>query len=528
MSPQPGTMRRLLGELPWILSVLVAVVAIQVAVPNLHHPRGSNWPAYFEAAEFFWDPTASYHGWRPPIHPYIHATLGQQIGFLAAGQLLARIGVSAIVLGAALTGRALGGPWVGALAALVVPFLQTAVEATTWMNMYPLSASAGSLGVAMGCVAARWPRVLPALLAGALTGLAWKINHLSLALIPTAGCLVALGAAARLPAVRRVALGLAFVLGVGGAVGLDRWIVHTYEVPQEDMSTQILTRRAEITRELKALGGSDPKFSACTDFVAKAPNLPELTNACARQFIAANWGTLRAEDCAPPAHYLWLLLPCLLIPAGWSGQRRWNRIRSSLGSTVAFAGPGAAMMIGAAWTTYSEKYMLSLVFLLAVLIPLASARLGGVVGAALKRRRRGRQVGLLIAALWLLFGWPRPQGWHADAITLPHDWEYVAGDVAAYAAENMGPSDLFLDCVPLRIDLVLLPQQISHKSGLITQSPCSDWIVDPPEAEGQVWLLSRAFDALPHTHDTTIAAHGWTQVRQYPEEHTLWVRKATE
>ena len=87
----------------------------------------------------------------------------------------------------------------------------------------------------------------------------------------------------------------------------------------------------------------------------------------------------------------------------------------------------------------------------------------------------------------------------------------------------MTQNDLLLDCVPLRIDLALLPNTIPSRFGIGTQEPCSGWIKTPPKAEGKIYMLTRTFPALPHTAPQNIAASGWRQLKRFDAEHTLWV-----
>ena len=487
----------------------------------MDHPWGSNWPHYFESAHFFWDPTSAYFGWRTPMYPLLLASLGKPMGYVAAAHTIAKVSAVILVFSAGALGRAWQGSIAGALAALCVPMMQCAVESAAWTNMYPLAAATAALAIAIGAILARWPNIALALLGGVLAGLAWKLNHLGLVTVPIVGGLLCVGLTLPATAIKRTLLASAFMLGVGSAHGLDRWVVTHWQVPQEDLNTQVVQRRREELVRIRDSG--DPKFTACTDFTPKTLNLPELTNACAMQFLDSNYGTVTAEDCGPSPALLLLLVPLALLPAPRS--RTWaSRLRSSATSALLIGGASGAIYLGAAWTSYSEKYILAFVPLLLCLLPVAGARAGGLIGGFFKRGKMGIWLGLLTATVMAITTWPKPQGLHADAPRIDSSWEVVSGQAAAWARTTMTQDDLLLDCVPLRVDLALLPNTMPNRFGIGTQEPCSGWIRTPPKADGQVYMLTRTFPELPHTAPKNIAAAGWRRLSRFDAEHTLWVR----
>jgi hypothetical protein len=523
-SRRVGT-RILIREAPWLVAVAVSTGLIWAAIPALDHPAGSNWPIYFQSAAYFWDPTAAYSEWRTPLFPLALATLGDAMGYVAAAHRIALLSVAALVLGAAGIARCVSGPVAGAVAALCVPMLQCAVEMGTWSNMYPMAAGTCALALAAGAATARWPTIGGAALAGLLAGLAWKLNHLGLLAVPVVIGLGILGADRLQGWIRRGLLLGAIGLGLGSAAGLNHWVVQHWRVPQAEMQVQVLQRRRE---ELERIRDSrDQSFSACIDLEPKPLNLAELSSPCARQFFGMNWGTLRSEDCAPPPWTMLGLMALSLLPAGWAAGRR-EAWRSSLSMLVLVGGPAAAFILGALWTAYAEKYMVVFVPLMAALLPVAGARLGTALGRLGGHPVRGRWLGLGLAVLVGVFHWPRPTGLYADAPRLSYDWEAISGDAARWAKANVGPEDLLLDCVPLRVDLAMLPTKIPQRYGVGTQEPCSGWILTPPEASGRIYMLTRTYPKLPHTDPQEIASSGWLLLRSFDATHHLWVRQASD
>jgi hypothetical protein len=513
-------------ELIWLVGVGIAAALILIANPALDHPWGSNWPHYFESAQFFWDPTSAYFDWRTPMYPYLLATLGQHLGFVGAAQLIAQLSAVLLVLGAGLLGRATSGPVVGAIAALSVPALQCAVESATWSNMYPLAAAVMGLALAAGAVTARWPTLVGAGIAAGFAGLAWQLNHLGLVAVPMTIGLIALGMVVHIPRRRWPLWALVVALGMGGPVAVDQWIVSRFSVPQTELSKQVLQRRTEELERIRDSPDGRVLFPGCTDFDPKPLNIDELTNRCARQMLANSYGTLRAEDCAPPAWMLLLLIPVALLPASWA-RGRAERVASSLSTGLLVGGPAAAILLGAAWTNYSEKYMLAFVPVMVLLIPLGGARLGALVGGFVGHMARGRAVGWIAAGLWVALIWPQPQGFEADAPRIQRSWETMSGEAAAWARSEMDPGDLLLDCVPLRVDLALLPDVVPYRFGIGIEADCREWLKHPPDAQGTVWLIHRTFAELPQTHRAAVASYGWETVHDFGGGHTIWRRRAT-
>jgi hypothetical protein len=181
-------------------------------------------------------------------------------------------------------------------------------------------------------------------------------------------------------------------------------------------------------------------------------------------------------------------------------------------------------LIAAAWTSYAEKYIISYLGMMVLLAPMAGDRLGGWLGAAIDRVSLGRVLGLLFAATWIVTIWPGAQGPFADKPNIQRDWESHAGDIAEWAKQNLGPDDLLIDCVPLNVDLVLLPSVANIKEGVSTGHDCRRWVVQPPKTAGQTFLVQQSFPHLIQTQPKSLLKHGWVLVRTLDDSHRLWTR----
>jgi hypothetical protein len=486
------------------------------AIPELNHPWGSNWPMYFESARFFWDPTAAYFGWRPPLYPLLLATVGDAFGYVAAAHWIAQCSMVITVLFSGLVARLMAGVTPAAIAALSIPLLQCAVEGSMWTNMYPPAAAAMSISAALSVGVWRRPSVGLVLVAGLAAGFAWRMNHLGLVAIPLGLGMTVLAATSLRRAVIFSAL---FSLGISGAVSVDHWIVERWGVPQENLASQVLQRRREELDRISSGQAAAERFSQCTDFTPKPLNWTELSSPCAQQFVLANYGTMQAEDCIPnPTTLLWLLPLCFLP----SSRRR--SVKDTAASILIFGGPIGAFLVAAAWTSYAEKYIISFLFAMALIVPLAFERLGGWIGLLFDRVTLGRLAGSMVAILWLSQVWPGSSGLKADSPNIQRDWESVSGEIASWAIHSLSSDDLLLDCVPLNIDLVILPQTANIMEGVSTEQTCLDWQRNPPEPRGRVYLVQQAFPRQPETQPEHLMALGWQLVRSVDDRHRLWVK----
>lgn len=504
------------GELPWLVVAAIAAAALLAAIPFLNHPWGSNWPMYFEAARYFWDPSAAYFGWRPPMYPLLLATMGQEVGYVQAAHWIAQASMVVVVFASGWLARMCVGRGGAMLATLSLPLLQCAVEGAMWTNMYPPAAALLTLSAALSVTLYRRPGIVLALIAGLMAGMAWRLNHLGLVAVPLGLGMAVLGARSL---TRLALLPVLFGVGISGSVALDTWIIDHWNVPQEGLTDQVIQRRREELDRIASGQVERAQFSACTQLEAQPLNLPELTNACALQFIEANHGTLRAEDCAPSLGVLAWLVPLCLLPS--ARRRSW---RDCAASVLIFGGPLGAFLVAAAWTSYAEKYVISFLGMMVLMAPMAFDRLGGWLGRLVDHVDLGRMLGLVAATVWVVNIWPGASALRADAPNIQRDWESVAGEVAAWASTSMVDTDLLIDCVPLNIDLVILPKSANIIEGVSTEPDCVAWVANPPASQGQTFLVQQSFYGQPHTTPEYLQAQGWQLVRTLDDRHRLWRR----
>ena len=407
------------------------------------------------------------------------------MGYVEAAHWIAQTSLVVVIFASAWLARMCVGRGGAMLAALSIPLLQCAVEGAMWTNMYPPAAALLSLSAALSMALYRRPGIATALIAGLIAGLAWRLNHLGLVAVPLGLGMAVLGARSL---TRLALLPLLFGVGISGAVALDAWIIDRWSVPQEGLTDQVIQRRREELDRIASGQVEQEQFSACTQLEARPLNLPELTNACARQFVEANHGTLEAEDCAPSLSVLMWLLPLGLLPS--ARRREWRDCAASVPIRRSAAlGPQKDIVRGEAIS-----------FLHVVLLaPLAFDRVGGWLGRLVDHVDLGRMAGLVAAAIWVVHVWPGGGTLRADSPNIQRDWESVAGEVAEWAVTSMSDDDLLIDCVPLNIDLVILPKTANIVEGVSTEPDCVGWVVRPPPSRGQTFLVQQSFYGQPHT-----------------------------
>jgi hypothetical protein len=387
-----------------------------------------------------------------------------------------------------------------------------------WTNMYPPAAAALSLAIALSVALKRWPSVGLALVAGVGAGVAWRINHLGLVAVPLSLGMAALGARNKR---QLLLMPLALSLGIGSMVAIDQWVVERWNVPQESLSDQVIQRRHEELSRIKAGSSGPASFEACTDFEAKALNISDLTNTCGQQFVAANYGTLQAEDCVPSLPTLMWLLPLALLPC--PRRRSWREVAESV---LIYGGPIGAFLVAAAWTSYAEKYIISYLAPMVLIAPMAFDRLGGWLGRLVGHVKLGRSLGWVVAAVWIIGVWPGANKLAADRPNIQQDWESHAGTVADWATATLQPKDLLIDCVPLNVRLVILPAKANILEGVSTEYDCMRWAKTPPKRGGAVYMVQQSFDRVAHTSPEHLRAQGWVLLKTLDDRHRLWTAQA--
>ena len=134
----------------------------------------------------------------------------------------------------------------------------------------------------------------------------------------------------------------------------------------------------------------------------------------------------------------------------------------------------------------------------------------------------GRLFGLAAAVSWLITTWPGATAARADWPNIQRDWESVAGAVASWSTQHVDTNDILIDCVPLNIDLIMLPTIRTTLEGVSTEQDCMEWSINPPQSKGTVWMVQQSFPDIVDTQPAHMRQHGWVLVQQYDDRHRLW------
>jgi hypothetical protein len=523
-------MSRFRTELPFLLGLLVAcLLLLRPGVLFFGDPCGSDWATYIENAAALWHPEwsdLSYQDWRKPLHAFAVGLLGESLGYVRSAQWITLGSTVALVLGAGLLARGLGGRGSGVAAALMVALLPSLEQSGRWVNVYPLLAGLCALGLGVAALCLRWPRWPLAGLSGLLAGLCWAADPRGglVAVLALATVMLAAWVVRERP---RLALGLVVAAGLGLAVG---WGLDLGLQGKVGRTTRSFVDQVEVQSQV-SLG---PRLPPAVREACEGSIEDRLTQhlGCASALWPHNQAELASMGALPPLGWLALLLPALL-PAPWGR-------RSSLGSLLLLGGPLAAMALGMALVHYPERYVLPQVVAVVVLLPLGLQRAGDLLAASTGRERPLVPVGAAVLAA-VVFVWPGLPPWtrapadHCRAEGIPVEGLSESRQaVLAWTRGGLGPGDLLLDCSGSAFDLRLLPLRGAIRDAPPNSATCELWLREPPSAEGQVWLVGLQSGDDPRLPPTLLTPEralreGWRPITMQGLETdavglTLWRR----
>ena len=510
-------MRRLFREVPLILGVTLGVAGLWWhgrAFVAMDWPAGFDWERYLRETWAYWHPGTMNSTWLEPLYSYILGSLGDAVGWGWAGILISSVGSVLLVLGSGILGRALGGPWVGAVAALAIPLTPQLAAAARWVNVYPALSGATAMGLGCTAALARWPRLFWALSGGGFVGLAWALDGRTVPLLPGLVLIGAMGALGGQTISRRAVLAVAFGLGlmVGPASQSALRVV-----PRET-TTQV----AEILRgiELSKLRVSpDPVLrSACAEEPSEVINLPGLLRPCAGALARDN--AERVDHGLPfgLASTLWLL-PLALLP-GRLGRRQ------TLTAVLVFVPFVGMTLIMSRWIIVTPRYMLQLAGPAAVVVPLALWQAWGLL-RQIESLHRLRAVGPLLAAAWLIRGGPN----HPDTGPLEDSSTYqMMKPVVAYIANEVGPGEVLLDCSESHIEVAILPR-VTHGGAPNHEghdwARCAQWLQDP-DGSGEAHIVVGDRTQIPTLRGLSVPPPWSESLRTVGQGQTLRIWTLTE
>ncbi|MCK6522229.1 hypothetical protein L6R49_12405 [Myxococcota bacterium] len=454
---------------PWLRELPVAVGVVGGALGLWWMGRawvldgsfvGYRWPDYVaEAMLVAARQTNLYDPFRQPLHGALLAGLGEALGrYSDAAVLISSAATLALVLAAALAGRALGGPWAGGLAALTLPWTHTAAWMSRWANSYALLSGLSGLSLGLAVAAARWPGLLFAAGAGLAGGLAWGVDARGLLFAPAAAGLVLLGATAPGLGWRRWLMPPLFALGL--AVG--PWSVEALgQSEQHAMSAaEKLHHQRGVVHRWVQIAPRAEVISACASMTQDQLLTREyLSTPCAKAVLRHNLED-QLPGQAPFGRFTALALIFALLPGG-------RGLRGSLEGLLSVLAPAAAIVAFALITPLPERYLAPMGLPLALAVPLALGRLAAL---APSRAQTG-----LAAALTLLaagFAWiSDPASRHKPS---PEQLDPQYGRwtrAAAGVTARLEPDEPYLDCSLHYVDLAMLPERRHELPWMNTGTP---------------------------------------------------------
>ena len=333
------------------------------AFVSMTWPAGFDWERYLRETWAFTHPGTMVSTWLEPLYPWLLSTLGTDIGWASVGLFISSAAMVGLVLGGGLLGRAMAGPWAGAVAAVAIPLTPQLAAAARWVNMYPLLSATTSLGLAGAVGFARWSRWPWAVLGGVGLGLAWGVDSRTITLIPGMVLLVVMGLQGIPGWTRRGALAAVFLLGLGlGPASQKALRVMPRETTAE---VAVILRGIELS---KISQSEDVDLrEACRGEPAVVIHPAGLLRPCATALQADN--APRVDRALPLGLGLTLLLLPLALLPGRGGRRR---------SAIALLALAPFMLmtwIMSRWIIITPRYMMQIAAPAAVVGPVALIQL---------------------------------------------------------------------------------------------------------------------------------------------------------
>jgi hypothetical protein len=504
--------RRLLREAPLLVGILVGALFLWwlggAGVLD-GGVEGYRWPDFLHAA---WAVEAGrpelIGSFRTPIYGWLVSLVTGPLTLPNAALVIAMISGWALLLGAALLGRGLAGPWAGGVSAACAPWVATVADASRWATPYPLLAAGTGLGLGLAALSWRGRPGLAAglgLLAGLASGLAWGFDERGLAFAPACVLLLLIGLRReprwwlRLLALPLFALGLSTGPALNAAVAPDRSMM-----PVEERQA----RQRSVAQRWIDHSGDARLQQACAAHGDLLLQPGILETPCASATLAHNLGRQLPGQLPFGLGLTLLTLPLVLLP----DRRGWR------GTVAAAGGLGLALAAMAALGTLTvlpERYLIQLAVPLGVLAPVGLAK-----GCRLAPERIGRWLVPLALLGVALLVWVLDLGDRHRSSELRRNGHYAAWlEAGELARARLRPGDLFQDCSQHYVDLQLQPSDhLDAERGFMSGAPgldpdtsalCRLWIRQPPLGPGSSWLGVRDDEVFGDLAD---AHAGWVLV----------------
>ena len=465
-------LRTLFREAPLLLGVALGCFGLwwhgRAFVP-MDWPAGFDWERYLRESWAYMNPGTMNSTWLEPLYSYALGHLGNVYGWAWTGLVFSSVAAMMVVLGAGILGRALGGPWVGAIAAISIPLTPQLAAASRWVNLYPILSGTTALGLACLVAFCRWPGWTWAVLGGVFSGLAWAIDGRTITLLPGLLLLAFTGAMGVTGTTRRIVMLVVVLAGL--AVG--PWSQQTLRVVPRESTAQV----AEILRgiELSKLRNSpNPRLrAACVEEPSEVINLQGLLRPCSSELALDN--AVRVDEGLPYGLGLTLIcLPLALLPGRRGRRESWVACLAIL--------PFVMMtLVMSRWIIVTPRYMMQIAAPAAVIVPLGLVRFW-----RLFYRQRTRSlwdwVPVLGLGIWLGLGGPE----HASEGPLEASSTYqMMAPVVKLIEDELSDDDVLLDCSESHVEAAILPR-VTHRWPQNHEGHdwerCAEWLREPEGA----------------------------------------------
>ncbi|HCH64434.1 MAG: hypothetical protein CL927_06960 [Deltaproteobacteria bacterium] len=405
-------------------------------------------------------------GFRKPLFGFLVGSLGESMGYADASIILSSVAVVVMIMAGGLLARVLGGPAAGGLAAFAVGASPLVQNAAHWATGYPLLAAGTALALALAAAYAvhglRWT----ALAAGLATILALSVEDRGLLVLPMVLGLLALGL---LRKARHWPLVLGLVVAVAAVPpAIDHSLGH--RAPNALSLAEKRSIQQAVVHRWLSIERDQNLVAACTHIQAdQTLQASFYTTRCAREVLRYNSRTIGPGTTLFPA--AWVLICAVLWWVG--GPLRGRREALAMGALA-----GVTWLLFAAATPMPHRYILQFAVPLAVVVPVATTRLAGMLQSGWAGWMLKLVVCLVLSgAAWLLDPYER------DSITQRTRGDWSSAEWARDAQivrDTIPDGEQYLDCSGHAVNSALLPEHLYLRRPVMNPSAdlCLQWVTD--------------------------------------------------
>ncbi|MEC7985642.1 MAG: hypothetical protein VX278_10800 [Myxococcota bacterium] len=456
-------------------------------------PEGYSWSRYLLSGwGMHHEGVGMYNGFREPGYFWVLSLLGDAMdSYIQAGVLISSCSVLALLICTGAIGHFFGGSWVAMSAMIALPWVATTVDASRWLNNYPMQAAVYAILLTLWLYATRKRSWVFVLLGSLVLGLSFHIDMRTIFFLPVIAVLYSWGLYRnRRTRSRNLII---FLLAFGASYA---WGSAVMVPPRAATFVQKQVEQQAVTRRWQREKGPSLK-AACEEIPQnELLTLSSVVTKCGFQTLQYNVDNQFRLPFGRDLSVFALLLALFFF---------WKRPVFGL----FFSALSAPFFVWMTLTPFPERYTILYAVPLACLVPCA-------VGAVLSR-----PVYRMAASLFLLWwAWDNDFSKRDTHAMPPSSADRKTHTILLDLKKRLKPEELFLDCSRQNLEIAFAPH-VNHmqllKNGRL-ESYCITYMQEKESADR--WLLLNVGGRYYPSHN------GWEEVRRWGKS-VLWYQAGT-